>query len=157
MTGSNASKQTKILTLKNINMKTTIETKTAGQIVINSQYKGDKLWNVGPGNRQQNYNNHLVTVKNGKKSFSFDFWGSIVSPEISNDQENVLALYCALSEAISAKESFEDFCAELGYDNDSRTAERVYKACEKTLSKVERVFDCDHHGLINEIQETYNY
>lgn len=138
-------------------MKTIIETKTAGKIVINSEFLGSKEWQIEKkSNMPVNYNNHVVKVTNNKKSFSFDFWGSINNPEISNDQENVFALYCALSDGIYAKEGFEDFCSNLGYDSDSRTAERVFKNCEKSLKKVERVFDCDLYDLINEIQENYN-
>jgi len=135
-------------------MKTTIETKTAGKITINSEYIGDKkaTW----GGKVDNYHNHKVNVTHGKKSFSFDFWGSINKPEIANDQENVFSFYCALSDGISAKESFSNFCSEFGYDEDSRTAERIYKACEKSLNKLERVFSCDLYDLINEIQESYN-
>ena len=136
-------------------MKTSIETKTAGTIVINSEYLGNKAATWGD-KKNPNYHNNLVKVTHNKKSFSFDFWGSIMNPEISNDQENVFAFYCALSDGISAKDSFENFCGEFGYDEDSRTAERIYKACEKTLKKVERVFSCDLYDLINEIQETYN-
>lgn len=139
-------------------MKTIINTKTAGQISINSKYKGNKLWNTE--NRQQNYNNHIVTIMHNHKRFSFDFWGSIASPCISNDEENIFAFYCALNDGLGAKDSFENFCSEFGYDtdsrNDSRKAEKIYKACQKQLSKLERVFDCDLYDLINEIQETYN-
>lgn len=135
-------------------MKTSIETKTAGRIVINSTFKGDKQWKVdGISN---NWNNHKVTVKHGGKSFSFDFWGSIMNPDIKNNQENVFAFYCVLSDGLSAKDSFEDFCDNFGYDSDSRTAERIYKACKKSLTKIDRVFDCDLYDLINEISETYN-
>ena len=136
-------------------MKTSIETKIAGTIVINSEYLGNKAATWGD-KKNPSYHNHSVKVTHNKKSFSFDFWGSIMNPEISNDQENVFAFYCALSDGISAKDSFENFCGEFGYDEDSRTAERIYKACEKTLKKVERVFSCDLYDLINEIQETYN-
>lgn len=138
-------------------MKTTIETKTAGLIVINSEFLGNKAaqWDT-KAKIATNYNNHKVTVTNNKKSFSFDFWGSIVNPEISNDQENVFALHCALSDGLSAKDSFENFCSEFGYDEDSRNAERIYRACEKSLKKIERVFDCDLYDLINEIQEDYS-
>lgn len=132
-------------------MKTSIETKTAGLIVINSEYLGNKQWN----NNSINYNNHKVTVTHNKKSFSFDFWGSIVNPEISNDQESVFAFYCALSDGLSAKDSFSGFCSEFGYDEDSRNAERIYKSCEKSLKKIGRVFKCDLYELINEIADTY--
>ena len=136
-------------------MKTTINTTAAGLITINSECLGNKVsqWS---DKDNQNYHNHSVKVTHNKKSFSFDFWGSIMNPEIANDQENIFAFYCALSDALSAKDSLEGFCSEFGYDSDSRTAERTYKACEKTLKKVERVFDCDLYDLINEIADTYN-
>lgn len=31
---------------------------------------------------------------------------------------------------------FEDWCSDLGYDADSRTAERTFRACERTLDKL---------------------
>lgn len=133
-------------------MKTKINTQTAGIITINSEFLGDKSWGSDP----QNYNNYKVTVSNGTKSFSFDFWGSIMNPEISNDQENVFALYCALTDGIRSKDGFENFCGEFGYNVDSRKAEKIFKTCEKTLEKLERVFDCDLYDLINEIQEKYD-
>lgn len=137
-------------------MKTSISTNAAGLITINSEYLGNKpaKWDTKSG-ISTNYHNHTVKVTHNKKSFSFDFWGSIANPEISNDQENVFAFYCALSDGLSAKDSFENFCSEFGYNEDSRNAERIYKACEKTLKKIERVFSCDFYDLINEIQETY--
>jgi hypothetical protein len=135
-------------------MKTIIDTKTTGKITIDSNFLGNKLWEASE--KQQNYNNHVVTILHNKKKCSFDFWGSIMNPEISNDEENIFAFYCFLSDGIGAKESFEGFCDNFGYNNDSRNAEKIYKACQKSLKKIERVFDCDLYELINEIQETYN-
>lgn len=139
-------------------MKTTIETKTAGTIEINSVFKGDKEWKINSeySKTQSNFNNHRVTVKHKGKQYSFDFWGSIAEPTIRTDQGNVFALYCSLSDAASGNEAFENFCGDFGYDPDSRTAERVYKACKRTLDKVERVFSCDLYELLNEIQEDWN-
>lgn len=135
-------------------MKTTIETKTAGSITVNSEFLNNKKANWG--GKTDNWNNHKITVLHNGKRFSFDFWGSIMNPKIANDQENVFSFYCALSDGISAKESFEDFCYNFGYDTDSRNAERIYKTCAKTLTKLERVFKCDLYDLVNEISETYN-
>jgi hypothetical protein len=45
--------------------------------------------------------------------------------------------------------SFEDFCSEFGYDTDSRTAERVYKAVCKEFEAVDRLFN----DIIDEFQE----
>ena len=36
---------------------------------------------------------------------------------------------------------FEDFCSNLGYDSDSRTAERIYKNCVKQTEKFTAWFD----------------
>lgn len=134
-------------------METTINTKTAGNITIISKYLGTKKadW-TGIENR----NNHRVTVFNNGKRFSFEFWASIAEPEIKDNEGNIFAFYCALSDGISAKETFEDFCSTFGYDNDSRKAYKVYKACVNTLAKLERVFNCDLYDLTNEIQDTYN-
>ena len=135
-------------------MKTIIKTKTAGEIIIESNYLGDTLWSAD--NKMQNYNNSEVKVTHDGKSYSFDFWGSIVNPEIQNDQENVFAFYCSLSDALGAKDSsFEDFCSEFGYSDDSIKASNVYEKCEETLIDIESVFDCDLYDLINEIQEDY--
>ena len=46
-------------------MKTSIETKTAGLIVINSEFIGNKEWKTG---NQSNYNNHVVKITNNKKT-----------------------------------------------------------------------------------------
>lgn len=134
-------------------MKTEINL-NCGLITINSVYKGNKLWNCSK--TMNNYNNHLVTIKHNGKKYSFEFWGSIKNPEISTDSDNIFAFYCSVSDAVAAKNSFDDFCCEFGYDNDSRKAEKIYKACEKTLLKVEKVFDCDLYDLINELLEKYD-
>ena len=138
-------------------MKTKISTESAGLIEIKSEFIGLKKWDVGDNKYPANYNQHKVTVKRGKKWMTFDFWMSIANPRISKGEDNVYALYCALQDAFYATDSFERFCLELGYDQDSRRAEKVYKACEKALTKVERVFDgVDLADLINELRETYN-
>lgn len=48
-------------------------------------------------------------------------------------------LDCLLSDANSAEESFEDWCADLGYDSDSRTAERTYKTCQSIRVRLQKL------------------
>ena len=36
--------------------------------------------------------------------------------------------------------TFEDFCSDFGYDDDSRTAERVYFAVQKEYTQLTRIF-----------------
>ena len=54
-------------------------------------------------------------------------------------------LYCLCSDATSVENasSFEDWCADFGYDTDSRSAERIYKACERIAAKLRRLLGDD--------------
>lgn len=54
---------------------------------------------------------------------------------------NVLG--CLLSDAISADESFEEWCDNLGFDTDSRKAERTYKVVQAQSEKLKRLLGDD--------------
>jgi len=54
-------------------------------------------------------------------------------------------LDCLASDVAGSRDSFEDWCGSYGYDTDSRSALRIYRACRKVhtqlgkiLSKAER-------------------
>ena len=46
--------------------------------------------------------------------------------------------------------TFENFCSEFGYDEDSRTAERIYFAVQKEYSQLARIFTPEQ---LDEMQE----
>jgi hypothetical protein len=46
--------------------------------------------------------------------------------------------------------TFEDFCAEFGYDEDSKTAEKIYNACLKEFADVQKMWN---DAEIEELQE----
>ncbi len=51
-------------------------------------------------------------------------------------------MYCLVSDAQCADYGdFDDFCDNLGYDNDSREAERIHRACQDTFFKLRNMFD----------------
>lgn len=136
-------------------MKTVIETKAVGKVVINSTFKGDKVAPWGEG--IENWNRHIVSVNIGKVLIRFDFWGSLAEGELRRDSDNIFALYCLLSDGLGAEGGFKDFCDQFGYSEDSIKALKVFRACERQLSKCLRIGDKDVlYSLINEIQETYN-
>ncbi len=56
-----------------------------------------------------------------------------------NAPKAIDVLDCLLSDASYADESFEDYCANLGYETDSRTARKSWKATIKNAAKL-RVF-----------------
>lgn len=47
---------------------------------------------------------------------------------------------------------FENFCSEYGYDEDSRTAERVYIAVQNEFANLKRIFDPEQLEAMQEIQ-----
>jgi hypothetical protein len=49
-------------------------------------------------------------------------------------------------------ETFENFCSEFGYDEDSRKAEKTYKAVVKEWEKVSRFFTSEELEILQEIQ-----
>lgn len=137
-------------------MQTAINTK-AGTITIISKFIGNKpaKWDTKAG-ISENYNNHKITLKLNGKRISFDFWGSIMHPEITKDSENIFALYCLLCDCTSGMYSFEEFCGEFGYDTDSRKAFQTYRACVTSLGKYNKLTNFDIYELLNQIQDEHD-
>jgi hypothetical protein len=50
--------------------------------------------------------------------------------------EDVLDCLASDASTVDNAKSFEDWCSELGYDTDSRKAERTYRACERQREKL---------------------
>jgi hypothetical protein len=59
-------------------------------------------------------------------------------PAIDHEPTLIDVLDCLASDAAGVENgvSFEDWCADYGYDTDSRKAERIYKACEREAEKL---------------------
>ncbi len=103
------------------------------------------------------HNRFKVTISTPLGRATFDFYGShydYVNGIVEmGESELKHALYCFVSDACSAKNSFEDFCSEFGYDEDSRKAEKIYKACEKSLSQYDRLCEADIYDIVNELND----
>lgn len=73
-----------------------------------------------------------------KKTYTFTFGQSIAGGAKTPTMYDVLASLTNYD-----PESFEDFCGNYGYDENSRKAEKIYKAVVKEWENVERLFsDC---------------
>jgi hypothetical protein len=124
---------------------------------VSATYTGSKKapWDNAKSRMPENWNHHRVTVKNTENGLktSFDFWMSISRPQIEKEYDVLNAFYCFVSDAISGGYSFGEFCGEFGYDEDSRTAERTFKACERAAAKLSRLYDGNIYDLANELQE----
>ena len=69
------------------------------------------------------------------KSYTFTFGQSLADGSKEPTLYDILACLTKYD-----PESFENFCSEYGYDSDSRTAERTYKAVCKEFAGVDRLF-----------------
>lgn len=89
---------------------------------------------------------YRFTIRRNGKSYSANFGASLNdtctgTPPTAYDILTVLTKY--------EVGTFEDFCSNYGYDEDSRSAERTYKAVLKEFAGVERVFG----DVLEELQE----
>ena len=87
------------------------------------------------------------TLKKDGKSYTFKFGQSIV--EDANEPTMYGVLTCLQKYDVG---TFEDFCGEFGYDEDSRSAEKIYKAVLKEWEAMERLFSSDELEMLQEIQ-----
>jgi hypothetical protein len=76
-----------------------------------------------------------VTLRKGGKSMRIHFGQSRAAGDKAPTKYDVLACLTKFDPG-----SFENFCEEVGYDSDSRKAEKTYKAVKREWESVKRVF-----------------
>ena len=95
---------------------------------------------------QKESNDWRITLRYKGHSMSFDYWqgkGIKNTPTVEGIMENIV------SDASVNDMSFEDFCAEFGYDTDSRKAERTYNACIKQTKALKRLLGSDFDNFVS--------
>jgi hypothetical protein len=96
---------------------------------------------------------YRITIsRKGGGRISFDFWNSL--HDVQNGATTVdpySALSCIGGDAHCAG-TFEDFCADSGYDEDSRKAHDTWKRCHFFAQRLQRFFGADELEALAEIQ-----
>lgn len=85
------------------------------------------------------------TLRYQGRQYTFDFWQGMAH---TSEPTAHGTLECLLSDAQAGEQSFEDFCAELGYDNDSRKAEQIHRQCQKTTIALKRLLGSDYETFL---------
>jgi len=88
----------------------------------------------------------IKIVKNGK-SFSFNFGQSIKEGVNKPTSYDVLA--CLQKYEVG---TFENFCANFGYNEDSRKGEKIYKAVSKEFANMKKLFSDEELEILALIQ-----
>ena len=94
---------------------------------------------------------YAVTLKNSKHEYTFPFWDSI-----ANSESNKIVIpkpkeYDVLSCLNPASDTFEDFCFNYGYDDDSRHAYKTYKAVVAQSEELKKLFTFEELQELSEI------
>ena len=78
-----------------------------------------------------------VTIRRNRKSMKVAFAQSLAQGNKAPTEYEVLTAIAKYNPG----SSFENFCAEFGYNSDSRRDETIYKGVVKEWKDVQRVFD----------------
>lgn len=63
-------------------------------------------------------------------------------------------LECLTSDAYAGEQTFADFCADYGYDEDSRNAERTWRACSALTPRLRRFLRHDFEQVAELARES---
>jgi len=74
------------------------------------------------------------------KRLVFDFWGSIADAEKGITDVSAYDVLACISGDAYAPESFEDFCAEYGYDTDSIQALQTFRRVDRFAKRLRAFF-----------------
>lgn len=89
---------------------------------------------------------YQIELKRGRKSYSFEFGQSIVNRDVEPSPYDVLACLTKHDPY-----SFNDFCDEYGYNNDSPRHKKIYDAVKKEYVNLKRLFDYSELKQLQEI------
>jgi hypothetical protein len=85
------------------------------------------------------------------ESISFSFWNSQHDMQEGKSPTAYNVLAC-ISSDIYTPETFEEFCAEYGYDADSRKAEKTFKRADRLARRLRAFFHEDEREQLSEIR-----
>lgn len=91
---------------------------------------------------------YKVTIKRDSRQFSLNFGQSLARSRRKEAPTNYDILACLTKNEVG---TFDDFCGNYGYSNDSKTARKIYKAVVKEWENVCLIWSDDEIELLQEI------
>lgn len=125
---------------------------------ISSKWVGDKvaLWDKEHGRSQDRH--HIITISDADNKdcgkISFDYWTSIMHPDIDSEDDLLTAVECLFSDASFYDEgvTFEEFCRNSGYDIPDGIWDS-YIGCRHANAKVKHMFGDNWDELAEELRD----
>lgn len=102
--------------------------------------------------------NHVTRQNRGKMigrpaaRLTFDFWGSIADAEAGNVTVSAYDVLACISGDVHTPETFEDFCGEYGYDQDSIKALQQFRRCSAFAKRLREFFTAEELEALSKIQ-----
>ena len=90
-----------------------------------------------------------LTFKN--QSYTFNYWIGSAHTKAPSKKD---VLYSFFADDVTGMD-FEDFCSEFGYDNDSKKALRIFKACKEQTENFYRLFNEEERKILSELLNDY--
>lgn len=114
------------------------------KVHIKVSWGASKSWDL-MDEWQRQANGFRCTLRYQGRQYTFDFWQGV---GIEREPTAYSILCCLLSDARCSEYKFVEFCAELGYDEDSRKAYRSWKECRKIYSNLLRLLGDDFETFL---------
>ena len=123
-------------------------------------------WGDASDHRTGGYRPHFrITISKGKPCtadytgniraaarLTFDFWGSINDGQKPQPVATAYDALACISSDITTPDSFADFCAEFGENEDSRKALQLYRRCDRFAKRLRVFFTADEIEALQEIR-----
>ena len=90
-----------------------------------------------------------LKMYNARGEYSFNFGMSVADTRAFKDKPTSYNVLASITKYDPG--TFEDFCLDYGYDDDSRKAERIYKNVVKEWQEVRKLFNDEELELLREI------
>lgn len=95
---------------------------------------------------------YRITLSRSGKRVSFDFWDSAARMQEGVTTVSPYNVLACISSDSSCPDTFEEFCSEFGYDQDSRQAEQTFKNLSKFSKKLKVFFTESELEALQEIR-----
>lgn len=129
-----------------------------GNVVMSSRLvDGDYQFN-GDDSRFNHHYRFQVRIQFNENVRYFSYWTSFEDwrngKEELDESDYMNALNCVFSDSYAAQGSFNDFCSEFGYSDDSIKALKTYKECKRLYERLNKLFSgLDLLSIQNELEE----